>query len=158
MNHLFILIYGLPGSGKSTLCDELGKRDDIFYCNLSTHPEFNTMPVRGILSQRLRKTVLDRPMHILTEGCFPNRNVRAELLAPYKRHRKIVTIYLKESCLTLSQRRVRSVKAYKQLRAREQISTKCITIDTPNLVDRLRQVVEIIKQQSSPISCEQTGK
>jgi hypothetical protein len=144
MTPKFVLLYGLPGAGKTTLCDTISKiRDDVVYCNIGSHPQFNKIPIEKVIGELVGEYD-NSPVHIVIEGCFPNRTMRQRILKLFAGKRKGVMVHVKESLETLSTRRVRSVDEYQKLQDKIQFTKNCVILDKPDLDDRVHALDEII--------------
>jgi GTPase SAR1 family protein len=140
MTYKFILLYGLPGAGKTTLCDAISEqRKDVMYANLAAHPKFNQLPLELVLAAQIRAFDA-KPVHILVEGCFPKIKLRERLIRDYSKCRIGSCVFLDETCETLSTRRNRTKAAYSYLKTNTQVDPNDIVIKSSSLEDRIKEL------------------
>jgi hypothetical protein len=128
----FVVIYGLPGAGKTSLCKWLADSGEFFYANLGEDPRFG----QGMSMWRLALDLYETNgggKAFITEGVLGTRENRdrfAENIWRKINGRKGLTFaapvffLLKESLATLNQRRPsRSVDAYQELEDKLEIGS-----------------------------------
>ena len=75
----FILMHGLPGVGKTTVCRQLAEAcRDLQYVDLGKDPDFGKRPMLEICVDRYRASGQDR--NLLTEGHLPKMASRDHLV------------------------------------------------------------------------------
>ena len=107
----FILIFGLPGAGKTTLCKMLAEKSDIHYINLDSHPDWGKVAIPFIIANEIRKV---RNKHVITEGVF-NPQFRTRILDGIPGIYKPIVVGLDEPPEILCMRRNRSLAAYQKM-------------------------------------------
>lgn len=116
-----ILIYGLPGAGKTTLAAELS-RFGYVYANLARHPEFGQRAMADLAVQIFTLHPSDKGL--VVEAVLANRTTRVRFLERIQQLRRsfdgqifdrVVTFYLSETPEVLSRRRNRTTAQYSEL-------------------------------------------
>ena len=93
-----IVLYGLPGSGKTALCKEVIKEiDNIKYINIGESADFNVISNLDII-----KNNFDHNSNIITEGVFKSSAFRYKLIDKFKSTHDVICIYINESLENLS--------------------------------------------------------
>jgi adenylate kinase family enzyme len=106
----FIVLYGLPGAGKTTLASALSS-DTVHYIQLDAHPQFGKKSIIDIIETQF---VSDK--HVITEGCFPSSRYRAALSDIIPNTHVPMYIYVQEDISELcSRRKGRSAEEYRDL-------------------------------------------
>lgn len=111
MHYKIVILYGLPGSGKTTLCNKLVQvYDNIKYINLEKTINEKKDIIKKILNE------IDYDTNIITEGAFPDLRYRNYI----KKSLNNINIYpififLNETFETLSKRRPKSIDSYKKI-------------------------------------------
>jgi atypical dual specificity phosphatase len=136
----FIMLVGLPGSGKSTFCDQV--KDNFIIINQDTDGHRNACREKLMSNINTSPCILDR--------CNLKAQDRAEWLTCIPKHRKIMTIYFAtphEECITRAIARVGhpNIHAKNALRIITEFAT---TMDIPSLKTEpgLKNIVTISNQ------------
>lgn len=128
----FVLIHGLPGAGKTTLCNQLAQmRDKTFFANIGSSPEFRQTPMHSICAN----LILENPDHdcLVTEACLPEASVRDRFVtniltnvesASGRKYDHMLIILLNESIERLTKRRNRGQDEYTLLKNQIQTSSR----------------------------------
>lgn len=119
------MLYGLPGAGKTSLCNAVAEKHGYFYADIGTDPQFGQgTPMWQIAFDQYKRC---RPnINLITEGVLSTRDRRARLASKiWKKSRELgkgyrlyepVLFWVKEPLEVLNSRRPsRSVEAYREL-------------------------------------------
>lgn len=116
-----ILIYGLPGAGKTSLAAELS-RSGWSFANLARHPEFRRRPMAELAAELFSQQ--PSPKGLVVEAVLASRASRIQFLDRIQQLRagaeggafdRVVTFFLSESPAVLSRRRNRTAAQYEEL-------------------------------------------
>lgn len=122
-----LLIHGLPGAGKTTLCRRMAEsRDDLFYVDLGKHPDFRQRPMIDICIEQYRQQGAGRSL--LSEGYLPKMAARdrlADKMLSGCGLERAVIVGLDETDMDfLALRRNRSSEEYEALRREVEFGSK----------------------------------
>lgn len=111
----FIILYGLPGAGKTTLATRFAANNKVKYIRLDVIPGFEKNTINVIRDQ------FDSNTHVITEGCFPSHKFRFSVTRKTPETHFPMCVYIHEDLSTLSQRRNRTIEEYRKLLDKMQI-------------------------------------
>lgn len=127
-----VLIHGLPGAGKSSLCRELDQMlDGVYYADAGQHPDFRSRSMSRICADMYEANGAGRSL--LIEGVCAAREGRDALVSQVISRVEQCTgigfvnpriIFLDESLPVLASRRNRSEHEYRELRASVSIGSR----------------------------------
>lgn len=128
ISNTLIVLYGLPGTGKSSIAEEL-RNDGFCYTNLAIHPDFKKLKMPEIVFNYYKKNLTHRG--IVFEGVLGNRNTRVNyinfILEESKKLendfiiKNVYVFYLDIPLQILQYRRQRSIEEYQILLKKIQI-------------------------------------
>ena len=139
----FIILYGLPGCGKTSVCKELLKEvNGLTYIDIGGHTDFNKLSVIDIIREQFNYDT-----DVIVEGCFKNFNFRNALRKEFSKTHKGYCIYIHESLENLEKRRNRNKTEYWKLLKDMQLMYLPPThtiIDKPTIKERVSSLKKIL--------------
>jgi GTPase SAR1 family protein len=123
-----VVIYGLPGSGKSALANELAKKhQEIDYLDLAAHQRFREWSMIATFGDLVKSA--NPTFGVVTEGAMPNLRPRERFISAARETlgiepSEVLVVQLDESVEVLSTRRNRTTEEYQLLREAQQVGSK----------------------------------
>ena len=151
----FVIIHGLPGAGKTSLCKLLAEKTGGFYANIGAAEDFRKAPMAEVCARLLLTS--DAHLPFFTEGVCPNPTARDTFI--YKvitilSNRNIIInnpliVFLDEPITTLACRRNRSSEAYAEYFKEMEFGSKkydykVYTCEGEGLEERLARIMPLL--------------
>lgn len=158
---VLLLIHGLPGAGKTTLCRRLAEsRHDLYYVDLGKHPDFRQRPMIDICIDQYRLHGAGR--NLLSEGYLPKMAARDKLadrmLSGCDLERAVIVGLDETDMDFLARRRNRSSGEYEALRSEVEFGSKRHAyIHYLSLPEERDSVDERVRRLSDLVSAKLAG-
>ena len=152
----FVLLHGLPGSGKSSVCRCLMRKTGWFYANIGAAADFVKVPMPAICSRLYLENGAGAPL--ITEGFMQSRVVRDRFVTCVRDIlsqsgvfliRPLIIFWDEPDLRTLAKRRNRTVEEYEQLQKETEIGSRqyeytIYKCGTETLEERADRILDLI--------------